>query len=277
MRHLQRRGDDRSVVLAHAVFGNETFTLLVGEFRDLRRLFEHRIVDHRLEQVGFREITVVRRLFLAAHGAGLLLNLVEQPRLLDDLFVINPVFPRIDLALHLDLDRFLDEFETVDVLDLDAGVEFLVPFGTDGDVHVATERSLLHVRIGDVDVTDDGVQLFEVQNRLFGRTHVGLGDDLQQRRSRTVKVYFGVAALMDVFPRVRLDMGAVDADGLVRTVLEVDLQAAVLDDRRIELGDLVGAGAVRVEVAFTVKIGLAVDGGVDRRTEHYRFSQHLLV
>ena len=82
--------------------------------------------DHQRRQVGVGEVAVVVRVFLAAHRARLAAIGVEQHgRLLDAAAVLD----RVDLPLHLVVDRLLQEAEGVQVLDLAPRAERLRPGG----------------------------------------------------------------------------------------------------------------------------------------------------
>src|SRR6185295_11672695 len=101
-------------------------------------------------------------------------------------------------------------------------------------------RALLHVAVADLEVTDQRVDLLHVGDRLARRAHVGLRDDLEQRRARAIEVDAAVPSesLVQRLSRVLLEMRAGDADDLARTVVEHDRDRAVLDDRALVLADL---------------------------------------
>ena len=104
--------------------------------------------NHQRQQVGIREIAVVLRVFLGAHGARLVLVGIVQARFLHDLAA---VLEDVDLALRLELDGLLHEAERVEVLDLAARAELVVAGLAHRDVGVAAERALLHVAVADAD------------------------------------------------------------------------------------------------------------------------------
>ena len=56
------------------------------------------------------------------------------------------------------------------------------------DVGVAAERAFLHVAVADADPAHQRVQRLGVGDGFGRRAHVGLGDDLQQRRAGAVEV-----------------------------------------------------------------------------------------
>ncbi len=129
------------------------------------------------------------RLFLAAHRARLAGIRIEQHGGLLDLAA---VLQRVDLPLHFVVDGLLHELERVQVLDLAARAERLA--GTaHRHVHVAAERTFLHVAVADADPAHQRMQGFGIGHRLGGRSHVRLGNDLQQRRAGAVQVDAGHA------------------------------------------------------------------------------------
>jgi hypothetical protein len=110
------------------------------------------------------------------------------------------------------------------------------------------------------------MQRLRVLHRLGARAHVGLGDDLEQRRAGAVEVDAGPVAgvvarraagqvvlappdAVDRLARVLLEMGAGQVHP-VRHVADEELDAAALDDRRLVLADLVALGQVRIEVVL---------------------------
>ena len=70
---------------------------------------------------------------------------------------------------------------------------FVVARGPHRDVGVAAEAAFLHVAVADADPAHQRVQRLRVGDRLVGAAHVGLGDDLEQRRAGAVEVDAGHA------------------------------------------------------------------------------------
>ena len=103
------------------------------------------------------------RFLLAAHGARLAFDRVEQPRFLIDRAA---VLDDIDLATRLHLDRLADEADGVDVLNLAARPEFVAGLAH-RDIHVSAQVALLHVGVGRSQITQDGAQLGDVCLRLL--------------------------------------------------------------------------------------------------------------
>src|SRR5207248_10334581 len=98
----------------------------------------------------------------------------------------------------------------------------------------------------------------EETKRLFRRTEVGLGHDLEQRRTATVEVDEGGrranrapgrAARVHRLRGVLLEMGARDADDFLAAVHR-DREAARPAERRFVLADLVGLRQVGIEVVL---------------------------
>ena len=71
------------------------------------------------------------------------------------------------------------------------------------------------------------MDLLQVRDRFLRRAHVGLGDDLQQRRAGAIQVDARLAleVLVQRFARVLFEVRARDADRLARAVVEHDLAA----------------------------------------------------
>ena len=110
---------------------------------------DQRFVDLDRQQIGIREVAVVVRFLLGAHGARLVSVGIVEARLLPD---CAAAFQHLNVARGLDLDRFLDEAERVQVFELRARAELRFAERPHRDVGVATERPLLHVAVGDLEV-----------------------------------------------------------------------------------------------------------------------------
>ena len=137
------------------------------------------IVDR--QQIGIREVAIVVRFFLAAHRPRLFAVGVEEPRLLHD---FAAAFDELDLPRGFDLDRFLDEPERVQVLELRARAELRLAAPAHRNVRVATERAFLHVAVADLEVADERVNLAHVGAGFGRRAQIGRGHDLEQAACR---------------------------------------------------------------------------------------------
>ena len=156
------------------------------------------------------------------------------------------------LARDLGVDAALDVAEGVHVLELGLRAELVRADRTDRDVGVAAQRPLLHVHVADAEPAQRRAQQGQPLARLRGRAHVGLGDDLRQRRAAAVEVDDrGVRAVdapararVDELRRVLLEMHAMDAH-----VAEPAAAAQGL----VVLADLVALGQVGIEVVLAVE------------------------
>jgi hypothetical protein len=117
------------------------------------------------------------------------------------------------------------------------------------------------------------VQGLGVGHGFPARTHVRLGDDLQQGRAGAVQVDAGhaVEVFVQALAGVLFQVGAGDADGFFHAVAglvaDLDGQAAALDDGQLELADLVALGQVGVEVILAGEDVGAVEFGADGQAE----------
>ena len=141
-----------------------------------------------------------------------------------------------------------------------------LPRGAQRDVHVAAEVAALHVGVGDVDVAQHRAQRAEIGDRLGGRAHVRLGDDLEQRHAGAVQVDVGGVArdrgVVDRLAGVLLEMDAHEphAQRARRAVLlERDVEPAARDDRLLVLRDLIALGQIGIEVVLAREHGVAPD------------------
>ena len=119
-------------------------------------------------------------------------------------------------------------------------------------VGVAAERAFLHVAVADLEVAHQRVDLLHVRDRFLRRAHVGLGDDLEQRRAGAIEVDArqAVEVLVQRLAGVLFEVRARDADRLARAVVEHDLERALLDDRLLVLADLVALRQIGIEVVL---------------------------
>ena len=155
----------------------------------------------------------------------------------------------------------VEVFEGVHVLELGLYAELGRPAAAQADVAVAAHGAFLHRAVGDADGEEDLVQLLHEQARFLGRAQVGLGDELDERRARTVVVDKGmrcardaalVAADVNHLARVFLHMDARDAH--VRRVAGVghgDVLVSVACAKARDVGAFLRRRAVDVEVEMT--------------------------
>ena len=161
----------------------------------------------------------------------------------------------LGLPLGLVLDGAADVAHGVDVLDLDD--RGLVAVGID-EVHVrlAAQVAFLHVAVRRAEERDDLAQGVDVALGLRGGGHVGLADDLEQRRAGAVEVHARLVAALVVggLAGVLLEVRAADAHDLGLAVVAVDLDAAVEAERLVVLADLVALREVGIEVVLAVPL-----------------------
>ena len=145
---------------------------------------------------------------------------IVEPRLLH-----HPAaaFDQRHLARDLVIQRLLQEAEGVQILHFGLGAELLRALQPHRDVGVAAQVALFHVAGGDFDELQHLLQLREVGVGLVGAAHVGLADDLDQRRAAAVQVHVGVAvgiveAVVDALAGIVFHVDARDADALGRAV-----------------------------------------------------------
>ena len=193
------------------------------------------------------------RVFLAAHRAGLVtIGVVEAG------FLNHPtaVFDQLDLATHLEFDRALHEAEGIEVLDFAAGAELGLTHRAHRHIGIDPKRAFLHVAVADAQPGHQTVQGLGIGHRLGRRAHLGLGDDLEQRRAGTIEVDARHAGecrttqrlhrvFMQRLAGVFLEVGARQVDGLfARTLVALpdDRQRAALHNRDFVLADLIALG-----------------------------------
>ena len=216
-------------------------------------------------QIGIREVPVVVRVLLRAHRGGDAPLRVPQARFLHD--ALAPL-ERADLPRGLVLEGVAHVPEGVHVLDLHLRPELGRAGPPDRHVGVAAERPRLHVPVADAEVPQDGPEASQVLGGLPRGPEVRPRDDLHERHARPVVVdqararRFEHAALVRELADVLFQVEALDADPPGRAV-DLDLQPAVLGQRRLVLADLVVLRHVGIEVVLPGEAARAVDPAVE--------------
>ena len=135
------------------------------------------------------------------------------------------------------------------------------------DVRIAAQAALLHLAIGDFQIAKQQADLLEICLRLLRAAHLGLADDLQQRRAGTIQIDQAIlaAALLVVhhLAGVLLEMDANDANPF-RSVRGGDLEPAIATEREVVLADLVVLRQVGIVIVLAVPLGERSDGAAQR-------------
>ena len=189
------------------------------------------------------------RLFLRAHGVRPVLGRVVQAGLLR-----HPLAARQEVGLAADfvLQGVLHELERVQVLQLGLGAQGGLAARAQRHVGVAAQRPLLHVAVGHAEVDQGAAQAGVVGVRLFGRSQIGLADDLDQRHAGAVEVDVRLAVgIREAFVQqlagvlLHMDAGDADAPGLSP---RFDVEVAADRQRPVVHRDLVPLRQVGIEI-----------------------------
>ena len=113
------------------------------------------------------------------------------------------------------------------------------------------------------------MNLAHVGDRLGRRAHVRLGDNLEERRAGTIEIDPGhtLKLLVQGFTGVFFQMRPRHADGERPTVLRRDFQVSVVDDRPLELADLIALREVRIKVILAREYRSARNSRIDGEAE----------
>ncbi len=103
------------------------------------------------------------------------------------------VFQERYLASGLVIDSLLEKTERVEVFYFAASAKPVRSLWSHGYVGVATEGTLLHIAIADADPAHQRMQCFGIGHRFGATAHIRLGNDLEQRRARTIQIDAGHA------------------------------------------------------------------------------------
>ena len=188
------------------------------------------------------------------------------------------------LTLNLVLQSFLNSLEGVDVLHLGTGTQHIGAFRADGNIQVSTEIALLHLAVGNINVLQNGLDLFHVQAGFLRGRHIRLGNNLNQRHAGTIVIHVGSLGILDGIAGMHqlacilLHVNTGDADALL-ALGSLNIHIAMLADWQIILGCLPVLRQVRIIIILAVKLGeivnLAVQGKtcLDGKLQH-PFIQH---
>ena len=86
--------------------------------------------------------------------------------------------------------------ETIQVLDLRAGAEFLTAGGTDGNIRFETQNAFFHIAGIHIQVAQDSPDAGGIGQGCRDRVQIRLGDDLQQWDSSPVVIHQGIFTLV---------------------------------------------------------------------------------
>ncbi len=166
------------------------------------------------DQVGIGKIAVVARFFLVPLAAGDLVDVVPAAGLFRHVAqLLAGLLPGLELPDGFVFHCPLDGPKAVDVFDFDdrRGHFSVRRVDVQIDIGVDAQASLLHVAIGNAQVGQQQLELGQIGLGFGGRAHVGLADDLQQRRAGPIQIDAAVGlagqlvvhALAGVFFQVR--------------------------------------------------------------------------
>jgi len=213
------------------------------------------------------------RLFLPPHENRAPRRRVPEPGLL-----VDPLAGGEDLRLPVRfvLERFRDETDRVQVLDLDAGAEGRVLREPHRHVRVAPHVPLFHVGVGHARVAQQTPQLDQVRGRFVGGPQIGLAHDLDERHARPVPVHernglrqVVEGVLVKELSGVLLQVNPDETDRPA-AVRRVDLDRSPGREGPVVLRDLVTLRQVGVEVVLAREARVAVDLRSDGESEAHR-------
>ena len=195
---------------------------------------------------------------------------VVKTRGLDNLAT---VLNHLNLALHLVLDRLLQEAERIEILDFTARAEFFLTSGTNGHIGVAAEVAFLHIAVGDAEPDDERMKRLGVADGFRSRAQLGFGHDFKKRSAGSIKVDTRVTSYDAVYrlARIFLQVRARQVNGLDIgfTVLGFDgeRQLAAHNDGQLELTDLIALRQIGIKIVLAVEYRVTGDFCLDRKAE----------
>ncbi len=166
------------------------------------------------------------------------------------------------------IERHFQESERVQILHLGLGAELFRAAQPDAYIGVAAQVTLFHIAGGDLDVLQHLLQLGQKRVGFVRIPHIGIADNLDQRRAGPVQVDVSEAvgileSVMNALAGVVFHVDARDADALLRPV-DLDIDVAMLGERLIVLRDLIALGKVRIKIVLAGEYGSRVHLTVQR-------------
>src|SRR2546425_1837163 len=259
-----RAGEDFSVIGRDAIRSGEAGALGFGKFGEgAVDVVAPSVADVDGEKIGLREIAIVVGLFFRTHGDGVAFGLIPEARFLRE---AAAGFENAGVACDFVFERFLQETEGVEILYFDLGAEFFRAAQADADVSIAAERAFFHVAIANASVEEDLAERGEVGMGLFGRAHVGLGDDFGERGAAAVVIHIRLSgglreAFVKVFCGVVFGMEARDADAFFGArrggqAGDFAFEPAARGGPQFVMSDLISPWEVRGGVVFAGEAGM---------------------
>ena len=256
-----RRRQRHGILRADLILCDHAFAPRLGKLgKRFQNLLLPHLADDQRGQVRLREVAVVVRLLLGAHGVGAALGVVPEPRFLHH---AAAAFEHFNLAPNLILEGRANVAKAVDVLNLGLGAEFGRALEHNADIGVAAQAALFHVAVTHAGVEQNLLEPGEVLKCLVGSADVRLTDDFHQRRTASIQVDVGPRdgvgkPVVETLARVFLQVQPRDADAFCRARSVGYIDPAILGERLIELGDLVSLRGIGIEVVLPRKdTGLA--------------------
>ncbi|EKD30198.1 MAG: hypothetical protein ACD_78C00122G0001, partial [uncultured bacterium (gcode 4)] len=190
--------------------------------------------DDERRKVGFREISVVHRVFLGSLGGTHPFFIVPSAGFLGD---SSSRFDYFDLTFEFIINSATDGREGIDILEFDTIIENSFTRFSDGYIHVASELPFLHVSIGCSAPSHKFLEFFEIPDNVFFGTEIRFGDNLHKRASGTVVITKRFIPGVDELSRVGFDVHSFDFKTFY-FVSDKRTNNPVLNNRVVELGNL---------------------------------------
>ncbi|OQA03501.1 MAG: hypothetical protein BWY69_00418 [Planctomycetes bacterium ADurb.Bin401] len=134
-------------------------------------------------------------------------------------------------------------------------------------IHIRLEphMSLLHIRFRNAEKPNNPLQFYRKGFHFFRAVYIRLSHNLQQRRSRPVKIDLRCDARVDIFARVFFKMNSAYSDLLRRPARNWNFYIPVRPDWQIVLTDLIILRQIRIIITFPVPFREFCDFAVQRR------------
>ena len=246
--------------MAQIVLRHESFLSGMGQFRQgTFHFFDPGGLQLEREQIGFREIPVIVGFLFRPHGESALFHLIPKPGFLID---AAPLGQNARLPLDLVIQRSLQKAERIEILDFHLRAEGVAPFGPHRDIRVAAQASFFHVAIANAQVQERLAQVGQIIVGFLAAAKIRFAHDLGEGHAAAIEVHVGLPvgigqAFVEGLPGVFFHMQPGDPENFLAPVHDLSrgrafagahLDAAVLAQRAVVLGNLVSLGEVRVKV-----------------------------
>ena len=230
-------------------------------------IVKHFIGKVYLQDVRFWEVPIIVSVFLASHRSGFALVIIEPASFLNDTLTS---IQQTGLPLDFIVNGTGDCFQRVQVLDFCTSTQFFIIWLHDGNVDIATQRTLLHLTVTNSCILQQQADFFYKCLCFFRRANIRFCYDFNQRNPATVIVCQrnSVEIIMNQLTGIFFQMNPVDSD-IFLSFFCFNFYQTINTQRTLQLRNLISLRQVRIKIVFPVKYRKFIDVAAQCKTSLY--------